>query len=128
MRRGVHSHMATSKNTLMERLSRYRQIQLSVTGRRTGKTISNPVWFVLEGEKLYLLPVKGSDTQWYKNVLKNPTLRIEAGGAEAEFKPALVTDGRQVASVVEKFRGKYGTGDVNKYYSKFDVAVVAQMR
>ena len=33
-----------------------------------------------------------------------------------------------VASVVEKFREKYGAGDVRKYYSKFDVAVVARMR
>jgi len=32
-----------------------------------------------------------------------------------------------VASVVEKFRGKYGAGDVKKYYSKLDVAVVVQM-
>jgi hypothetical protein len=30
--------------------------------------------------------------------------------------------------VVEKFRGKYGVGDVKKYYSKFDVAVVVQMQ
>ena len=57
---------------LKDRLSRYRQIKLSVIGRKSGKIISNPVWFVLEGEKLYLLPVLGSDTQWYKNVLKNP--------------------------------------------------------
>jgi hypothetical protein len=28
--------------------------------------------------------------------------------------------------VVDKFRAKYGT-DVKKYYSKFDVAVVAQI-
>jgi hypothetical protein len=28
-----------------------------------GKTISIPVWFALDGEKLYLLPVHGSDTQ-----------------------------------------------------------------
>jgi hypothetical protein len=32
-----------------------------------------------------------------------------------------------VSSVVEKFRAKYGTNDVKKYYSKFDVAVLAQM-
>jgi len=32
-----------------------------------------------------------------------------------------------VKSVIEKFREKYGTGDVKKYYSKFDVAVVAQL-
>jgi hypothetical protein len=30
--------------------------------------------------------------------------------------------------VVEKFRAKYGAGDVKKYYSKFDVAVVAETR
>jgi len=27
--------------------------------------------------------------------------------------------------VVEKFRDKYGTKDVKKYYSKFDVAILA---
>jgi hypothetical protein len=28
--------------------------------------------------------------------------------------------------VVEKFREKYGPGDVKKYYSKFDAAVLAK--
>jgi hypothetical protein len=72
--------------------------------------------------------VHGSDTQWYKNVLNNPMIRIDARGAEAEVKAALITDTTQVSSVVEKFRAKYGTSDVKKYYSKFDVAVFAQMR
>jgi hypothetical protein len=79
----------------------------------------------LEDDKLYLLPVQGSDTQWYKNVLKNPSIRIDARGAEAEVKVVPVTDATQVSSVVEKFRAKYGTNDVKKYYSKFDVAVLA---
>jgi hypothetical protein len=30
-----------------------------------------------------------------------------------------------VSSVIEKFRAKYGAADVKKYYSKFDVALVA---
>jgi hypothetical protein len=71
--------------------------------------------------------VKGSDTQWYKNVLKKPTMRIDARGAESELKVKPVTSAKQVAEVVEKFREKYGPGDVKKYYSKFDVAVVAQL-
>jgi hypothetical protein len=37
-----------------------------------GRRSPMPVWFVLEDEKLYLLPVRGSDTLWYQNVLKNP--------------------------------------------------------
>jgi hypothetical protein len=40
---------------------------------------------MLEGEKLSLLPVRGSDTQWFKNLLQNPSIRIDARGVEAEF-------------------------------------------
>lgn len=118
--------MAKGSNALKDRLSRFREINISVTGRKSGRTISNPVWFVSDGDRLYLLPVKGSGTQWYKNVVKNPSLRIDARGEEVEIQAAPITDPAQVASVVDKFRGKYGT-DVKKYYSKFDVAVVAQI-
>jgi len=74
-----------------------------------------------------LLPVQGSDTQWYRNVLKNPMIRIGAAGAEAEVKAVSVTDATQVSSVAKKFRARYGASDVKKYYAKFDVAVLAQM-
>jgi deazaflavin-dependent oxidoreductase (nitroreductase family) len=116
-----------SNNDLKDRLSRYRQIKISVIGRKSGRTISIPVWFVLEGEKLYLLPVQGSETQWYKNVLQNPSIRIDARGAEAEFRAAPVRGAKDVSSIVEKFREKYGAKDVEKYYSKFDVAVVVEV-
>ncbi len=119
--------MPTAKDDLKERLSRYRQIKLSVVGRKSGRTISIPVWFVVEGEKLYLLPVQGSDTQWYRNVLRNPSIRIDAPGAEAELRAVPITEANAVKSVVEKFREKYGATDVKKYYSKFDVAVVVEL-
>ena len=118
----------SSKEGLKERFARYRQIKISVIGRKSGRTITVPVWFVLEGEKLYLLPVQGSDTQWYKNVLQKPQIRIDARGAEAEFRAKPITESKTVKSVVEKFREKYGAKDVKKYYSKFDVAVVVEVR
>ena len=114
-------------NDLKARLSRSSEITITVTGRKSGRAISIPVWFVLEGDKLYLVPVQGSDTQWYKNVLKNPSIRIEAGGAKADVQAVILTDPAQVKSVVEKFRKKYGANDVKKYYPKHDVAVVAQV-
>jgi len=120
--------MPARNDSLHDRLARYREITISVTGRKSGRTISRPVWFVFEGDTLYLLPVQGSDTQWYKNVLENPTIGIDARGERAEFKPVLITDPKQVGRVVEKFREKYGVGDVKKYYSKFDVAVALQLR
>jgi len=119
--------MAGSKDGLKERLARYRQIKISVIGRKSGRTVSIPVWFVLEREKLYLLPVQGSDTQWYKNVLQNPSIRIDARGAEAEFRAMPITEAKAVNSVIEKFREKYGAKDVKKYYSTFDVAVLIEL-
>ena len=119
--------MAQHSDSLKDRLSRYREITITVTGRKSGRTISTPVWFVSESDTLYLLPVYGSDTQWYKNVLKNPSIGISARDAESTLKANPVTNAKQVSSVVEKFRAKYGAGDVKKYYSKFDVAVVAPL-
>jgi deazaflavin-dependent oxidoreductase (nitroreductase family) len=119
--------MPAPKDALRDRLSRSSEINVTVTGRKSGRTISLPIWFVWDGAKLYLLPVKGSDTQWYKNVLRNPSIRIDARGADAELQAVAVTDAEQVSSVIEMFRAKYGTSDVKKYYSKFDVAVIAQM-
>ena len=113
-------------HALTSRLSRSREINITVTGRKSGRAVSIPVWFVLDGEKLYLLPVHGSNTQWYKNVLKNPLIRIDAGGETAEVKVVPFTDATQVSSVVERFRGKYGDAGI-KLYSKLDVAVFAQI-
>jgi len=119
--------MPARNDALRDRLSRSREITITVTGRKSGRAISIPVWFAWEDDKLYLLPVQGSDTQWYKNVLKKPTIRIAAREAGAEVKVVPVTDARQVSSVVERFRAKYGTRDIKKYYSKLDVAVSAQI-
>ena len=121
------SNKPARNDALGDRLSRFREINITVTGRKSGRPISIPVWFVFEDDELYLVPVKGSDTQWYKNALKKPSIRIDVRGEEAEVKVVPITDAAQVAFVVEKFRHKYGASDVRKYYSKFDVAIAAKM-
>lgn len=118
--------MPAQNRAINETLLKSSEIHISVTGRKSGRTISVPIWFVFDKD-LYLLPVHGSDTQWYKNVLKNPSIRVKVGGTEADFKAVPITDAKQVSAVVETFHGKYGAGDVKKYYSKFDVAVLAKM-
>ena len=42
-------------------LERTDEIELTTTGRATGKPVSCPVWFVRRGEKLYLVPGDGTD-------------------------------------------------------------------
>ena len=119
-----HRICVMSKADLHQRLNRASEIRLSVKGRKSGRDIPRPVWFVHEGNTLYLLPVHGSDTNWYRNLLVDSTLKISASDGEeipARGKP--VTDSNRVDDIVGRFKSKYGEGDVKKYYPKFDVAV-----
>jgi hypothetical protein len=113
-----------SKNDLHQKLNRAYEITLSVKGRKSGKDIPRPVWFMYEGSMLYLLPVQGSDTNWYKNLLFDPMVKISINdGIEILARGQPITDNNDVNEVVNKFNSKYGEGDVKKYYTKFDVAV-----
>ncbi len=112
-----------SKADVHQKLDRANEITLSVKGRKSGGDISRPVWFVHESGFMYLLPVQGSDTNWYKNMLADPTLKVSVDGVETAAIGKPMTDRNGVDEVVRKFRSKYGEGDVKKYYAKLDVAV-----
>ncbi|HEY7267243.1 MAG TPA: nitroreductase/quinone reductase family protein [Solirubrobacterales bacterium] len=99
------------------------ELDLTVTGRRSGRESSRPIWFVQEGDRLLLLPVSGSDSGWYRNVEKTPDVRLTANGAELRATATLVDDPSRVADVVEKFGQKYGADRVDEYYPKQNAAV-----
>ena len=116
-----------SKADLHQKLDRAYEITLSVKGRKSGRDIPRPVWFVHEGKTLYLLPVQGSDTNWYKNLLVDPMLKISVNGVEIPARGKPITDSKRIDDTVRKFKSKYGEGEVKKYYTKFDVAVEVQL-
>jgi hypothetical protein len=107
-------------------------IELTVKDQKTGRSSSRPVWFVLESGKLYLVPVTGSDSEWYKSVLVNTEVQISARSPlrvlgvkstklTANAKP--IQGSAEVADVVQKFKSKYGAAEISKTYSKLDAAV-----
>jgi hypothetical protein len=85
-----------SKADLHQRLNKVYEITLSIKGRKSGKDIPRPVWFVYESNTLYLLPVQGSDTNWYKNLLADLTLKISVNGIETPARGKLITDSNRV--------------------------------
>lgn len=111
----------------MKNLSLTRELEITVTGRKSGRSISTPVWYIHENGKLYLVPVQGSDSSWYKNVLSKPTLQISAKGRKITVVARPISDTKKVDEVVNKLRAKYGAGDVKKYYSKLDAALELEL-
>jgi len=107
----------------LKKLALIKEVEITVTGRKSRRGISTPVWFLHEGQKLYLVPVNGTNSNWYKNVLAEPTMQISTGGSKATVKANPIFDSSKVADVVEKLRSKYGAGEVKKYYSKLNAAL-----
>ncbi len=105
-------------------LKKDKEIELTVTGRKTRKLIPRPVWFVLREKELLLLPVTGTDSEWYKNVLQNPQVTIRSNLQTMKGNLRAVTQKKQVDEVIELFKGKYGPSDIKKYYPKPNVAAI----
>jgi hypothetical protein len=111
-----------SASDLRDALQDKNEVELTVIGRKSGKESSRPIWFVEDADRILLLPVSGSDSNWYRNAVENPEIRLAADGAElrAAAKPI---EEAGVADVVEKFGEKYGADRVNEYYPKQDAAL-----
>lgn len=107
---------------MVEALSKSRELEISFRGRKTGKIYSAPVWFAYEDERIFLLPVSGSDTNWYRNIQKNPILSISIAGKTIELVAKPLIEKRKIEKVVKMFKSKYGEEDIDKWYSKLDVA------
>ena len=99
------------------------EVELTVTGRKSGRESSRPIWFVEEGDKVLLLPLGGSDNNWYKNLRKTPAIGLAADSAEFHGEAKPTEDPSTVDHVVEAFGAKYGADRVNEYYPKVDAAV-----
>ena len=99
------------------------EVDLTVVGRRSGKESTRPVWFVRAEGKVQLVPVHGTDSDWYRNVEAAPKVRLGAAGREVEATATPVDDARRVSSIVDAFKAKYGTETFERLYPKPDAAV-----
>jgi hypothetical protein len=70
-----------------------------------------------------LLPIDGSDSNWYKNLRTTPAVGLTAGGAELHTDAKPLDDPGAVDHVIEAFGAKYGSDRVKEYYPKHDAAV-----
>ena len=110
-------------DALTQALKKRRQISITVIGRRTGRSIKIPVWFVFEANTLCLLPVYGSRTQWYRNLKKNRAITIQAGSAQRNLRARLLKSKPAVRKVIQRFREKYTAEQIKRWYTGLDAAV-----
>ena len=111
------------RRLLQERM----ELELTVRGRRSGLEHILPVWFVVQGDILHLVPVSGSDTNWYGNILVHPDVTLTVDGESLRVTVRPITEPKLVTATVERFRARYGAAQIARYYSKLDVAVEIEL-
>lgn len=103
----------------LEALKSKSEVELAV--RRSGGWTTRPVWFAVDGATVYLLPMYGTDTKWYKHVTVNPEIELSVEGKRVRARARVLLDAQHLADVAKLFRSKYG--DLDRYYRKLNVAI-----
>jgi uncharacterized pyridoxamine 5'-phosphate oxidase family protein len=103
----------------LEALRSRSEVELAV--KRAGRRTTRPVWFVVDGTTVYLLPMYGTDTKWYKHVTANPEIELSVGGRKVGAQARPLLDTKHLTEVTNHFRSKYG--ELERYYRKLDVAI-----
>lgn len=103
------------------------ELNITVRGRKSGREYSAPVSFVLKGNTIHLLPVKGSCSSWYRNVMKNRGMKIAVEDRSLEVEADPTDESDKVDETVRLFKEKYGSDHLTKWYSGRDVCVLIHL-
>lgn len=105
----------TKSNLLQEHY-----LDLTTTGRKTGKQRTAELSFYSEEGKVYLLAHKrdtGRLTDWAENLQANPKCEIKINGEKFDGVLELVAEDGELENFVRKsFEKKYGTPYYNSWY------------
>ena len=93
-------------------LARLRQVagkkttRLTHYGRKTGKPHEVTIWFVLDGDRLYI-GTANVNRQWVQNVQKTPQVKLSIAGENVEGTARFLTDRAEHERAMAAIRRKY---------------------
>jgi deazaflavin-dependent oxidoreductase (nitroreductase family) len=90
--------LAPLANTSTLRLTHY--------GRKTGKPYEVTIWFMVEGETVYL-PTANRKRQWPRNVLARPEVKLQIGNETFAGRVEEITDRSGIEHVTNLIAAKY---------------------
>jgi len=92
-----------------QRLDKIRALQtLTLThhGRKTGKPYDVVIWFVVDGERMFLA-TSNQNRNWVRNVIAKPNVTLNAGGEIFNGRVEEITDAAQREQVARLIQSKY---------------------
>lgn len=105
---GTSSHAQESGlQAALAQVANESTLEITTTGRKSGKPRTTPIWFVYDQGALYIQSGKEGKTHWYRNLQKNPQMQLKIGQLILAGKAQFVTDTVEIENVHDLFRSKY---------------------
>ncbi|HET9475988.1 MAG TPA: nitroreductase family deazaflavin-dependent oxidoreductase [Dehalococcoidia bacterium] len=91
---------------------------ITTTGRVTGRPHEIEIWFGAKGATIYMLSGGGDRSDWVRNIVASPAVRVRIGEREFEGRGRVVTDASEDAQarrlLLEKYAPTY-SGDLDEW-------------
>lgn len=90
----------------LRRVSSKQTTRLTHYGRKTGQPHPVTIWFVLDGDKLYI-GTANVNRQWVRNVQKTPKIRLSIASESFDGNARFLTDRAEHERAMRAIRRKY---------------------
>jgi deazaflavin-dependent oxidoreductase (nitroreductase family) len=91
----------------LEKVANESTVEITTTGRKSGKAHTKPIWFVYDQGHLYLQSGKGGKSDWYQNLKKNPQMTLKIGTVTFQGKAKFIDDQKETERIHGLFSAKY---------------------
>ena len=98
--------MESTELARLRRVAGKQTTRLTHYGRKTGKPYEVTIWFVLDGDALYI-GTANVKRQWVRNVQKTPKIKLSIGNEIFEGNARFLTDRAEHERAMAAIRRKY---------------------
>lgn len=119
--RGLRLDMG--RKEFADALSGQNEVQISYVRSKNRKMRTIPIWFTIEQGRVLLLPMYGLKTKWFQDIEKSGKVELSVKNQKLSVAPNVVRDEAKIEHIKGVFAGKYGVGDVRRYYPTSEVAL-----
>ena len=88
-------------------LAQVKTLKLTTTGRKSGQPRTAEIWFVVEGDHLFVQAGKAAQKGWLVNIKSNPQVALDINGTKLRGRATVITDPPQRDHVLDLVREKY---------------------
>jgi deazaflavin-dependent oxidoreductase (nitroreductase family) len=98
--------MESNVATRLKRVAARQTVTLTHYGRKSGKPYDVTIWFVVDGDKVYI-GTANVNRQWVRNVQKTPRVKLSMGGETFGGTARFLTDRTEHERAMAAIRRKY---------------------